>query len=91
MTINKEIVNRGKWTQLGQLNKKLKISGLDITRKKIIFGIPNIFNVFFFFSIVLGSLQKTEFLLSDSVVIFCIIQYFFHIPLFFDFDHQKDF
>ena len=90
MTINKEIVNRGKWTQLGQLNKKLKISGLDITRKKIIFGIPNIFNVFFF-SIVLGSLQKTEFLLSDSVVIFCIIQYFFHIPLFFDFDHQKDF
>ena len=90
MTINKEIVNRGKWTQLGQLNKKLKISGLDITRKKIIFGIPNIFNVFFFFNR-LRIITKTEFLLSDSVVIFCIIQYFFHIPLFFDFDHQKDF
>ena len=72
------------------IEQKIKNLLIRHHKKKIIFGIPNIFNVFFF-SIVLGSLQKTEFLLSDSVVIFCIIQYFFHIPLFFDFDHQKHF
>ena len=74
MRFNKKILSRSKWTQLLQLNKQLKISLLDITRKKIKV----------YFSIVLGSLQKTGILLSDSVVIFCIKQYFFifYYPLF---------
>ena len=34
MRFNKKILSRSKWTQLLQLNKQLKISLLDITRKK---------------------------------------------------------
>ena len=73
------------------IEQKIKNLLIRHHKKKNYFWNTQYFQRVFFFSIVLGSLQKTEFLLSDSVVIFCIIQYFFHIPLFFDFDHQKHF
>ena len=59
-----------------KIGKKLKISLLGIARKNKLFLQYPVKKFNDFFLIVLGSLQKTEISLSDSVVIFSYCGYY---------------